>query len=377
MLTHESGGSKSIGSQRRLEAWVAQHRTRSPRSSDAIAVVQLAHEELSEADGDRVRRGARELGLDCRRRLFSQTERVPRGCRWAPGARVAYFLVDALRYEMGVELRDQLQGAEELTIRAAVAMLPTITPVGMAALLPGASASFSVVESKEKLAARVEQTVMPGLAERMKFFKAKVPDIVDLPLDKVLASTSSKLKTAVGDASLILVRSQEIDFAGELDTGGLARQVMDIGDREHRAGGAKACERRSRAVRRERGPRASVRFAERRRHAHRPARWRHRGTSSAMWIGTGRTRRPPGTIRVSAAELGYDSELDFVFPNGLGVLQVRWRPHLSPRRHQPPGDGRACCDVPDPDGIRAHAKGRSCALLTSPRYLRIASSAFG
>src|SRR5207245_3337722 len=31
---------------------------------------------------------------------------------------------------------------------------------------------------------------------------------------------------------------------------------------------------------------------------------------------------PPGTIRVSAAELGYDSDLDFVFPKSLGVFKA-------------------------------------------------------
>jgi hypothetical protein len=38
------------------------------------------------------------------------------------------------------------------------------------------------------------------------------------------------------------------------------------------------------------------------------------------WIGRGGAT-PPGTIRVSAAELGYDSDLDFVFPKGLGVFK--------------------------------------------------------
>ena len=39
------------------------------------------------------------------------------------------------------------------------------------------------------------------------------------------------------------------------------------------------------------------------------------------WIGRGGAT-PPGTIRVSAAELGYDSDLDFVFPTGLGVFKA-------------------------------------------------------
>src|SRR5206468_12434063 len=38
------------------------------------------------------------------------------------------------------------------------------------------------------------------------------------------------------------------------------------------------------------------------------------------WIGRGGAT-PPGTARVSAAELGYDSDLDFVFPKSLGVFK--------------------------------------------------------
>src|SRR5438046_6549167 len=72
------------------------------------------------------------------------------------GGRVAYFVVDAMRYEMGVELTRQLQEAQDLTMRPAIAALPTITPIGMAALLPGASSSFSVVEHNGELAARIE-----------------------------------------------------------------------------------------------------------------------------------------------------------------------------------------------------------------------------
>ena len=39
------------------------------------------------------------------------------------------------------------------------------------------------------------------------------------------------------------------------------------------------------------------------------------------WIGHGGTT-PPGTARVSGAELGYDTNLDFVFPTGLGVFKA-------------------------------------------------------
>src|SRR4029077_16578845 len=39
------------------------------------------------------------------------------------------------------------------------------------------------------------------------------------------------------------------------------------------------------------------------------------------WIGRGGAT-PAGCVRVSAAELGYDSDLDFVFPQGCGVFKA-------------------------------------------------------
>jgi hypothetical protein len=251
--------------------------------------------------------------------VLSQTSVYPEAVHGA-GSRVAYFLVDALRYEMGVELRDQLQGAEELVVRPAIAMLPTLTPVGMAALLPGASASFSVVESKDKLAASVEQTVMPGVTERLKFLKARIPDVVDLPLDKLLGMRGAKLQATIADASLVLVRSQEIDLAGELDTDVFSRHVMEtvVGNIARAARKLASAGVQSFVVAADHGHQFALRKEEDMR-IDTPG-GDTVGLHRRCWIGRGGVT-PPGTMRVSAAELGYDSDLDFVFPTGLGVFK--------------------------------------------------------
>ena len=143
------------------------------------------------------------------------------------GAAAAYFLVDSLRYEMGVELREQLSDADELALCAAVAAVPTITPIGMAALLPGASASFQVSESGGKLVAEVDGSPLPGLAARQKFLKSRVPGTADVELGKLLGMTSGELRKKINGATLITVRSQDIDAFGETGSNHLARQVMD------------------------------------------------------------------------------------------------------------------------------------------------------
>ncbi len=140
---------------------------------------------------------------------------------------VAYFLVDAMRFEMGVELAERLPKTSEVSVRAAVGALPSITPIGMAALQPGASASFSVVEQGGKLGARIDDGFLPDLTARKKHAAARVPKLVDLALDELLGLQPSKLAKKVDGAQVIVVRSQEIDHAGETGFTFQARQVMD------------------------------------------------------------------------------------------------------------------------------------------------------
>ncbi|MFC1805506.1 PglZ domain-containing protein [Planctomycetota bacterium] len=238
------------------------------------------------------------------------------------GGRVAYLLVDSMRFEMGADLAQRLSEAKDLALQPAVAALPTITPVGMAALLPAASSSFSVVSREGSVAARVEDSVMASHQARRRFLRARVPDAVDITLGKVLHSTGSGLRKAIGDASLVVVRSQDIDAVGENADNWVARQIMDslIGNI------ARAIRKLSVA--------GIKRFVVSADHGHQfsEQRLEHMKTDSpggktlAMhrrcWIGQG-GQTPPGTVRVTGAELGYDTDLDFVFPIGLGVFPAQ------------------------------------------------------
>jgi len=53
------------------------------------------------------------------------------------GRRVAYLMIDAMRYELGVELAKHLSETGQIDVQVACAQMPTVTPVGMATLLPG------------------------------------------------------------------------------------------------------------------------------------------------------------------------------------------------------------------------------------------------
>jgi hypothetical protein len=372
--------------QRRLETWVARM-DEEPEAEQAIAVVRVAYDAFMTRMAAGFADALQTSGWNVPG-IVSQTSVYPDGVSTA-GSRVAYFVVDALRYEMGAELIDQLRGAEELAIEPVVAMLPTLTPVGMAALLPGASGSFSVGEEKGKLGTRIEQTFMTNLNDRLRFLKTKVPGVVELPLDSLLRMSSSRLQNTIAGASLIFVRSQEIDLAGET---GFSRYVMETvvanlarAARKLANSGVEAF-----VVSADHGHLASSRKEE-------DMRIDAPGGDTVdlhrrCWIGRGGTT-PPGTIRVSAAELGYDSDLDFVFPRGLGVFKaggdlvyhhggislqemvvpvVTFRIPATPE----PASGRSAVDVgglPDAITNRAFTVRLSVAVLTEgPLQVRVA-----
>lgn len=238
------------------------------------------------------------------------------------GGRTAYFLVDAMRFEMGVELARRLRNVSELNLQPAVAALPTITPVGMAALLPGASESFSVVEEGGKIASRIEGKGLAQVAQRMSFLKSKVPEAVDLTLSRVLERSARQLGKQLGSAPLVVVRSQEVDALGEMVEGWTARQVMDtvignVARAAHKLAGL-----------------GIERFVVTADHGHLFGSRKGDDMSTdapggdtvglhrRCWIGRG-GKTPPGTIRVGGAELGYDTDLEFVFPVGLGVFRAQ------------------------------------------------------
>ena len=304
--------------QRRLETWVAKMDDE-PETEKGLAVVRREYEEL-----------LKKMAVGFAKRLAEAAWTVPGALHQtrvypevvqAMGGRVAYFFVDAMRFEMGVELARQLEGTMDLTVRPAIAALPTSTAVGMAALLPGASASFSVVEQKGKLAASIEGTTMAGLTERLTFLKAKVPDVKDIPLGKLLGIPASRLSKSIGDASLVVARSQEIDALGENVDELTARAAMEgvIGNVARAIRKLASAGIEHFVVTADHGHQFSIR-------KHDDMKTDNPGGNTVgihrrCWIGHGGTT-PPGTVRVSGAELGYDTKLDFVFPTGLGVFKA-------------------------------------------------------
>jgi uncharacterized membrane protein len=303
---------------RRLEHWVTSM-DEEPQAQQGLDKVRRLYDDLLRQMAEGFSAAFRACGWTVPG-ILHQTSVYPEAVD-APGGPAAYFLVDALRYEMGVELAKQLEGAEELSIRPAIAALPTITTVGMAALLPAASASFSVIDHKGKVAAQIEGSAMPGFSERSRFWRSRVPSLVDLTLSRLFGLSAGALAGRIRDASLVLVRSPEIDSIGETDSDLLVRQAMDtvIGNlaRAVRKLAEAGIERFVIAA--DHGYQLGLRKDEAMKVDHPGG--RELAVHRRCWLGYGGAT-PPGAVRVTGVELGYDTELDFVYPSGLGVFRA-------------------------------------------------------
>jgi len=143
--------------------------------------------------------------------------------------RIAYVWVDALRFEMGRELARLLEEDFEVDLQAAFAAVPTVTEIGMAALLPGANSGAKVVtEGGGKLALEISGTVIKDRKDRVAFLKKHVNvEVFDTNLDNLLPKPSKKVREGIANAQLILVTSQEIDELCEQGNVTQARRQMD------------------------------------------------------------------------------------------------------------------------------------------------------
>ena len=234
---------------------------------------------------------------------------------------LAVVAVDAMRYELGVELADRLSRSGEVKLRAAIAALPSITPIGMAAILPGAAADFSIAERNGKLGGLIGEAFLPDLASRQKYLQAQVPGIVDLTLDDVLTWTKATQKKVAG-AQIVFVRSTEIDAAGENTENRYARRIMEgtVGDVARCLSKLAGAGIDNAIVTADHG---HLYFAAEREEAMRIS--SPGGDQVELhrrcWIGRGGST-PPGSLRIQGAKLGYVTDLDVVVPKSVSVFKA-------------------------------------------------------
>lgn len=126
------------------------------------------------------------------------------------GRKVAYLMVDALRYELGVALEKLLAEDGPVELRAAYAQLPTITLVGMASLLPGARTGLALSLENDALVPKLDGAPVGNVPQRMNVLAKRYGDRFSEMLlnDFVRGKAKPKIAETV---DLLVLRSTEID----------------------------------------------------------------------------------------------------------------------------------------------------------------------
>ncbi len=125
------------------------------------------------------------------------------------GERVAYVLVDSLRYELGVELEKQLSEKHKAQLYTVCAQLPTYTEVGMASLMPDADKVLRIVPKNGGLTTTLGGEPATDPAGRLAHLKrTKGDQCHDVELDQLLKKRDLRLDNTV---KLLVVRTRDID----------------------------------------------------------------------------------------------------------------------------------------------------------------------
>ena len=237
--------------------------------------------------------------------------------------RTAYVLVDALRFELGHDLVTRLATVNaEVELFSAVGTPPSITPVGMAAVLPQAEVNFRIgLGAKDRLEVGVGGNSVASVKDRVRQLEHEHGAVVDLVLDDVAQRTNKELKRKIGTASLVLVRSTEIDADGESDQLAASWGSFDtiLGVLQTAVAKLLHAGIERVVVTADHGFLAVRQLGEDRR-IDKPATGQGESHRRA-WIGRG-GMASGSTVKVALSAFGITSDLDIITPQGLGVFAV-------------------------------------------------------
>lgn len=207
----------------RLMEQVAQDWMREPGSlMDVLDKVRAAHREFVEDVTRRfqetvVAEGWPVSGYGRANETFDQYVRP----LWQSGKRVAYFWVDAFRYDLAKLLVATAADRHVAMVHPVCAQLPSITKVGMAALLPGAGEDFRLAVEGGEVVPVVKGRALPELPQRLEFIKEAIGPsrFASVEIQELLAAKDLSGWT---HAEVLVVRTTDIDLIGENNPAHLA-----------------------------------------------------------------------------------------------------------------------------------------------------------
>lgn len=126
--------------------------------------------------------------------------------------RVAVIISDAMRYEVGVSLFERLQADEKCTASISVmqSMLPSVTRVGMAALLP--HRKLTIVDADNAL---VDNQPTIDLKQREAILQREKPKTLVYRFDDIKTMSATELKQQSASQELIYIYHDQIDARGD------------------------------------------------------------------------------------------------------------------------------------------------------------------
>ena len=124
------------------------------------------------------------------------------------GRRVAVLQIDAMRYELGVELAKHLNEVGQVEVQAACAQLPTITQVGMASLLPGAGQSLKLLQKEDQVIPALGDQPVTNVNQRMDVLRKRYGQrFAEMELVRFVRD-NPKIESTV---ELLVIRSNDMD----------------------------------------------------------------------------------------------------------------------------------------------------------------------
>jgi len=137
----------------------------------------------------------------------------------------AYFMVDALRFEMGAQLAASIAESKtaDVVVKARFAELPTVTEVGMNVLAPLVRSGKLVVDEKDGkiLGFRAGTVRVDSPKSRHRAIHERVGGATcpSLSLEEVIDRSATSLRQTIARAKLVVVHCEGIDKAGEKGVG--------------------------------------------------------------------------------------------------------------------------------------------------------------
>lgn len=126
--------------------------------------------------------------------------------------RVIVIISDAFRYECAKELMERLEMDEKCTpkLECMISSLPSVTPVGMASLLP-----HEELQVDEKLNVTVDEQNCGDLTSRDKILKAHNENNVALAFDDLIYANQERLRELLQGKNIVYIYHNQVDARGD------------------------------------------------------------------------------------------------------------------------------------------------------------------